>query len=193
MVIITVGVTLWRGWRVEAPPEPIAQTPPPITTPRSGENPWRDLEIAKAEYAPATPTDDLIWRDEGSELPSAPKVSLFARAMRPYQQDDFAEAERRLEQFLEKNPKHAEAHFYRGVSLLLLGRTADAVAPLETAVEHGDAQVREEAQWYLAQAYLKLGEPSKALPHLDAVIERSEKHRSEALPLRQQVREALRQ
>lgn len=191
-VVITIGGTLsmWRAWRVEAPSEQ-AKTPIPLvstpTLPR--ENPWRDLEIAKAEYAPAPP-DDLIWRDEGPETTRASKLSPFAQAMRPYERNDFVEAERQLRQFLAKNPRHAEAHFYRGVSVLM-SHTTDAIAPLEAATEYGRGRVVEEAHWYLALAYLKAGEPSKALRHLDAVMETAGEHRPEAIKLRQQVRHLL--
>lgn len=191
-VIIAVGIVLllWRGWRVEAPSDQQGKTPPAPTQLR--ENPWRGLQIAKADYTPevARPAD-LIWRDERPETPGRPRPSPFARAMRPYEQNNFAQAEQRLGLFLEKNPAHAGGYFYRGVSLLLLGRTADAIAPLETAIELGQGQVREEAQWYLALAYLKAGGLSRALTELDAVIKTSGKHRAEALQLRQQIREAL--
>ncbi|MBI4469899.1 MAG: zf-HC2 domain-containing protein [Acidobacteria bacterium] len=191
-VLITLSATLlmWRGWRVEAPSEQAKTLTPPVsTTPLPRENPWRDLQIAKAEYATAPP-DDLIWRDDGPETPRAPKLSPFAQAMRPYERDDFVEAERQLRQFLAKNPRHAEAHFYRGVSVLM-SHTTDAIAPLEAATEYGRGRVVEEAHWYLALAYLKAGEPSKALGHLDSVMETSGKHRPEAIKLRQQVRHLL--
>lgn len=189
MVIIAVSIgLLWRASRRETPSEQQAQTSsqPSSATPK--ENPWRDLKIAKAEYTPAVaPPGDLIWRDDNPGTPSQPKLSPFARAMRPYEGNDFAEVERRLAQFLENNPKHAQGYFYRGVSLLLLGKTADAIAPLEAAIEHGRGRVAEEAHWYLALARLRLGEPSKALEQLEAVMKTSGKHRSEAEQLRQQI------
>jgi hypothetical protein len=188
VIAVSVALLLWRGWPVEAPAERQAETPSPSssTTPEPRENPWRDLEIVKAEYTPAVaPSDELIWRDEGAS--GSPRLRPFARAMRPYERNDFAEAERRLARFLEKNPTHAEAHFYRGVSLLLLGRATDAIAPLEATVGHGHGRVVEEAHWYLALAYLKAGEPSKALKPLDAVVATSGRHRAEAEKLRRQV------
>jgi hypothetical protein len=195
VITVSVGLLLGRGWRVEAPAEQQAETPssPSSPTPGLRENPWRDLKIAKAEYTSAVvPPDDLTWRGGGANVPRSPKLSPFAQAMRPYDRNDFAEAEQRLAQFLEQNPGHAQAHFYRGVSLLLLGRTAEAIASLQTAIKHGPGGVSEEAHWYLALAYLKTGEPSKALGHLDAVVETSGKHHPQALQLRQQVRDTLR-
>jgi TolA-binding protein len=184
LLAVSLPLLVWQ-WQQRAPSDQQAKMPPTPSQPR--ENPWRNLEIAKADYVPAPP-DELIWRDEPG-TPTSPKVSALARAMRPYQQNDFAEAEQRLAQFLEKNPKHAQAHFYRGVSLLMLGRTTEAVAPLEAAVEYGQGRVSEEAHWYLAQAYLKADEPSKALEQLDTVIAAKGKYRADAEKLYERVRQ----
>jgi tetratricopeptide (TPR) repeat protein len=188
-IIILMGALflLGRGWRVEAPADNQAQPPSgqAPTTPQSSGNPWQYLEIAKAEYTPpAGPQDDLIWRDEG---PEPPKLSSFARAMRSYERGEYALAERRLERVLETDPTHAEAHFYRGVSLLLTGRPTDALAPLHAATRHGQGRLREDAHWYLALAYLKAGGPQQAVKHLDVVVQTSNRRRAEASQLRQQV------
>jgi tetratricopeptide (TPR) repeat protein len=192
-VLIALSIILWRGWRVEAPSPDVAgpSAPAPRTPPSSPENPWRHLEIAKAEYTPPAQTpDDLIWRDEGG--PSAPsKLTPFARAMRSYERGEYALAERQLERFLETDPTHAEALFYRGVSLLLIGRTADAIAPLQAATRHGPGRVREDAHWYLALAYLKAGGPPQALEHLNWVVQASGRHHSEARQLQQEIQSVI--
>jgi tetratricopeptide (TPR) repeat protein len=186
-IAVGAGLWFWRASRVEAPP-PQAQRPQPTpsatTTP---ENQWRDLQIAKAQYTPATtPRDEPLYRDDSPQAQRKP--SAFAQAMQPYERNDFAEADRRLGQFTEKNPSHAAAQFYRGVSLLLLGKSAEAIAPLETAVTKGEGRMREEAHWYLALTYLKTGDHLKALEQLDNVVQISGKRRSDAEALRKQVK-----
>ena len=190
VVAVTAGIVYWQGSRVEAPP-PQAQGPQPTasatTTP---ENPWRDLQIAKAQYTPATtPPDEPLYRDDSPQ--AQPKPSAFAQAMQPYERNDFAEADRRLKQFTEKSPGHAAAQFYRGVSLLLLGKPTEAIAPLETAVAKGEGRMREEAQWYLALTYLKVGDHSQALKQLDTVIPTSSRRRADAEQLRSEVKRVL--
>jgi len=190
VIAVAAGIVYWRGSRVEAPP-PQAQAPQPTPSAAAApENPWRDLQIAKAQYTPATtPQGELLYRDDSAQAQRKP--SAFAQAMQPYERNDFAEADRRLKQFTEKNPGHAAAQFYRGVSLLLLGKTADAVAPLEAAATLGQGRLREEALWYLAQTYLKTGDYSKALEQLDVVIQTSSKHRADAEQPRAQVKQIL--
>ena len=187
VIAVAAGIVYWQGSRVEAPP-PQAQGPQPTpSATTTQENPWRDLQIAKAQYTPATtPHDELLYRDNSPQ--AQPKPSAFAQAMQPYERNDFAEAERQLKQFSEKDPGHAAAQFYRGVSLLLLGKSAEAIAPLETAVAKGEGRVREEAHWYLALTYLKTGDHLKALEQLDSVIQISGKRRSDAEALRKQVK-----
>jgi len=192
VIAVGVGLLLWRGSRVESPPAQRAQTPLATPGTTTQENPWRDLEIAKAEYTPvATQEGEILWRDDSAEASERRKPGPFARAMESYGRNDFSEAERRLGQFVEKNPNHAAAHFYRGVSLLLLGKTADAVAPMEAAVANGQGRVRDEAHWYLALTYLRNGNHLKALEQLDTVVQISSKHRVDAEQLRQQVKQFL--
>ena len=100
----------------------------------------------------------------------------------------FHEAERQLALFLEAHPESADARFYRGVSLLMLGRTAEAAPPLMAAIEIGESRTREEARWYLALGFLKQDEPGKALEQLDVLATSPGHRRSEADKLRQEVR-----
>jgi tetratricopeptide (TPR) repeat protein len=185
LIAVALPLLVRQIREVEAPSEQQAERPAPRPSPTS-DNPWQNLEIAKAEYVPAS-QDDLVWRDE----PGRPKSSsddLFAEGMRLYQLNSFAVAQRRLAQFLRRNPQHAEAYFYRGVSLLLLDKTMAAIAPLEAAVKHSRGQFQQEAQWYLAQAYLKAGEPAKAREQLEAVIAAKGKRQAEAEKLRGQIK-----
>ena len=192
IIAVGIGYWLWRGSRVQSPPGQLTQTPHATPSGTTQENPWRDLQIAKAQYTPApTSPDDLIWRDDSPLSGEQRKRGPFAQAMQAYESNDFARAERQLGQFLEKDPKHAAALFYRGVSLLLLGKTADAVAPLEAAATLGQGRLRDEAHWYLAQTYLKTGDYSKALEQLDVVIQTSSKHRADAEQPRALVKQIL--
>jgi tetratricopeptide (TPR) repeat protein len=192
VIVAGAGLLVWREWRVKSPAGRQAQGPSATPTPRVPENPWQDLTIAKAEYTrPKTSREELIWRDGNAQTPNRP--GPFVRAMAPYEQNDFAAAEKQLAQFLEKNPNHAAANFYRGVSQLLLGKLSEAVTSLEAAVAHGDVGFREEALWYLALAHLKAGSHSRALADLDAVIGVSVKHRVEAEQLRQKVKQFIEQ
>ncbi len=132
-LILAVGVAGWSWWTRE---------------PRS---PWRDFAAAAAAYPlEAGVEDEIVWRGESAD-------DLRAAAMEPYRAGDYAAAERQLKDFLREHPQDAQAELYRGVSLLLLRRPGQAVAPLVDATAHGDEAVAREARWYLSLARLEIG------------------------------------
>ena len=83
----------------------------------------------------------------------------LGRALQPYRSDDFEEAARRLGEASAQHPGAAEPPLYQGVSLLLLDRPREAIAPLERAFSlapHGE--LRRDAEFHLAVARLRAGE-----------------------------------
>ena len=74
------------------------------------------------------PDSDLLWRGSGGS-----ESADLANALEPYEQDDFAEAARRLKVVVARHPQSAAAHLHLGVSLLFLRQPASAVSALETA------------------------------------------------------------
>ncbi len=152
-------------------------------TPAKSGNPWMNLQIAKAEYA-AAPEDEVIWRGGEESRPDP-----FVEAMKPYTTNNYAQAEEELADVIAKAPQNGSAHFYRGVSLLMLGRAADAIAPLQAAVDLGrNNEEKEEARWYLALAHLKSGQLDAAAAMLDSI---DGAHSDEARRQRQAIREYL--
>jgi len=182
--LLLLGLGLWRGLRSPEPP-PLAPASPAGTAP-ARQPAWADLPLSKAPYVPrAAALDELTWRDGDADPSRSSAAGAFARAMQPYEKDDFAEAARRLGLLVAQRPRYAEAHFYRGVSLLLLGRPQEATAALERADQHGSGVSREELLWYQALAYLKTDAPEKALAALEAPARGAGPHRAEAQRLRE--------
>jgi tetratricopeptide (TPR) repeat protein len=88
-------------------------------------------------------------------------------------------------------PNHAVAHFYYGVSLLLLGKHSEAITPLQQAVQLSVAELHESSRYYLALAYLKTNHPREAMAELEAVANMNGPHREAAAQLKQKVDEGL--
>jgi tetratricopeptide (TPR) repeat protein len=154
--------------------------PPAAAVSESAARSWKELPVAAAPYAPA-PEDELLYR---SDAPA--DASDFAEAMAPYVRGDDAAAEAALARFLQAHPRDARASFYRGVSLLRLGRPEDAVPLLGAAAESGPAP--EGARWYLALAHLQSGNEAAALRELDAVAGEGGANALEAARLAAEVR-----
>jgi hypothetical protein len=109
----------------------------------------------------------LVWR--GSPQPE--EAGVLARALEPYDANDFVEAARRLQEVVSRYPQSAAGHFYLGVSELFLGRDAAGAIALEHAerLAKGNAELAREARWYLALAYQRMGQTARAASLLDAL------------------------
>jgi hypothetical protein len=138
---------------------------------------WDNLAIPKAPYRGS---------NGRTVLRSADKA--FDRAMARYQGGEFAEAIDQLEVLSELEPSEAaEAKFYLGVSLLLTGRTKDAIQPLKQAEELRVGEGREASEYYLGLAYLKSNQPQAAVGELEAVVKANGEHRQAAEHLIQSI------
>jgi hypothetical protein len=99
----------------------------------------------------------LAYRGPGDR--SSTFLDDLGAALQPYRSDDFGEAARRLGEVGAKHPRAVEPPLYQGVSLLLLDRPRDAIAPLERAFSlAGDGELRRDAEFHLAIARLRAGE-----------------------------------
>ncbi len=90
----------------------------------------------------------------------------FDAAMAKYAAGQYADAEAGLSTVVTSAPDLAPAHFYLGVSRLLLGHPADARAPLEAAASLGVSPWSGESHFYLAKAALALDDVATATAEL---------------------------
>ncbi len=128
----TIGDRLARG----------GISPTPIETPDYKPGPGRGLGIT----APVTPGSERKFQD----------------AMALYGAPDFAsKAQPALREAVALDRANDQAQFWLGVTLLLTGKTADAVPPLEEAVRLAPASVQ--YKQYLLYAYLRAGDVERAL------------------------------
>lgn len=155
---------------------------PPSSSPELAHAPlsWETLAVPKADYVPPRP-DPAPFR-------SGDAAALFERAIANYQNGDYATAAQQFEGVVQLQPDNALAYFYRGVALLLAERAAEAVAPLEKAVELEAGFTRDRARYYLALAYLKTHQTDRARAQLEAILQNVCPYRADAEKLLQQLR-----
>jgi tetratricopeptide (TPR) repeat protein len=170
-ILTTVYVGGWRPGKKSASTGDLA-----VGTARA---PFDDLQIVKAAYKP--PRAGVILRTPRRD---------FDRAMAAYLSDDLPRAIQILRAVSDLDPDGAsEAKFYLGVSLLVVGRSEDAILPLKQASNLQDEIERENTLYYLALAYLKTNQPQQALPELEAVVQANGAHREDAQRLIQRIAE----
>ena len=156
---------------------------PPSSSPEMAHAPlsWETVAVPKADYIPPRP-DPAPFR-------SANAAALFERAIANYQNGDYATAAQQLEEVVQLQPDNASAYFYRGVALLLAERAAEAVAPLEKAVELEAGFTRDRARYYLALAYLRTHQTERARAQLEAILQNVCPYRTDAEKLLRQLRQ----
>ena len=155
IVLALAGILLTRSGQ-RAVPTPVPDAGTASVSPSLPANPWRDLKIPLPSYTPpSSAADDLVFRSDQAVAPPGP--GAFEHAMEPYAVGDFHLVERKLGEFLEEHPEHAEARLFRGAALARLGRTGEAVEEFGKALEGCAARVCDEARWHRALSRLKLG------------------------------------
>jgi tetratricopeptide (TPR) repeat protein len=165
-VLLAVGGGLLATYllRQERPPSIAQPSDATTSTPQLAEATppaWQNLEIPKAHYTPPREKPDL----------RGGPASAFERAMDAYKRNEFAAAAEQLEAVIRLESDPAEAYFYRGVSLLLLGQYRDAIGCLDRAAQLSVGEQREASHYYSALAYLKNDQPQEALAEFEAVIQ----------------------
>jgi|GEM_PF-1644026 len=110
----------------------------------------------------------LISYARGSDVPqefsrfSRQEYNLIVRAMKHYENGNYAKAARLFEQNVEVKPENAGLIFYMAVSQLGADKTAKAINNLSFIKELDQAPYRAQISWYLALAYLKDNQTEKA-------------------------------
>jgi cytochrome c-type biogenesis protein CcmH/NrfG len=116
---------------------------------------------------PALPAGGgLVWRG------AAPgEAEELARALEPFNANDFPESSRRLEAFVKRYPQNARGEFYLGVSRLFAGADADGIVALEHAerLARDDGDLAGHIAWYLALAYARVNQVERASSKLDGL------------------------
>jgi TolA-binding protein len=167
------GIVYMRVGPTPLPSEPPASAPEP--PPASA--PSRSLGPA-LEKAQVTLSAERALRVRGSGADSF--LEDFGAAIEPYRNDDYARAAERLGALARQHPKSPEAQFFLGVSLLFLGRSAEAAAALEKAVGLAKGPQRDDAEWYLALALIRTDQRAKALMRFEALCAREGTRRAAA-------------
>ncbi|RMG75930.1 MAG: hypothetical protein D6722_00215 [Bacteroidetes bacterium] len=112
-----------------------------------------------AHFQPYPNTVVVIPRDQGT------LSDPLAQAMDAYQRADYPTAIAMLDT-LSGAAERPDLQFYRSLSLLATGRTAEAIPAFEALVEAPTHAFSRESRWYLALAFLRNAQVDQARPLL---------------------------
>jgi hypothetical protein len=98
----------------------------------------------------------VTWRGD----PSAnPFLRDIAPAFDAYRASDYPRAVAAFDRLATAYPDSVDVRFFQGVSRMLAGDDAGAIAPLEAAARLGDAVFADDVPWFLAVAQQRSGRP----------------------------------
>ena len=119
-------------------------------------------------------------------------VPLFETAMQSYSRKDYGKASVTLREVTLKSPESPEARFFLGICYLMTNDTEAAISELKTAAALGDSEYREDAHFFLGQAYARKRDSINATRELDQVIEINGTQAAKARTLREIVNVSIR-
>ncbi len=159
-LIAAGGLGVWLARR-SAPRSSAEAVPPPVQL-RSGSSNTSGVILPLEKAVITIPAASvLVYRSDASSGQAF--LRDLAAALKPYRADDYAEANRRLENLSRKYPKSPEVPFYLGVSQLFMNQNARAIDSLQAARRLADESLRDSISWYLIVALNREGRDQQAL------------------------------
>jgi tetratricopeptide (TPR) repeat protein len=106
--------------------------------------------------------------DKPRRVPTNQARPFFRDAMVAYVDERYADATDLLEQAAKTEPSAADVNFYLGVCRLLQARPTDSIGPLQAVLVSANANDHDTSRWaqaahfYLAKAYIQIGDLADA-------------------------------
>ncbi|MCF6270063.1 MAG: hypothetical protein L3J41_10140 [Melioribacteraceae bacterium] len=110
-----------------------------------------------------------VYPDVTVHTRSSGSDSILAEAMLFYNSGNFDSAVEKLDEI--KEVSNEQVDFYKGVSLLVLDKPTEASEALLPLTKNKESNFYNEANWYIALAYLKLEKNKEAISHLNNIKE----------------------
>jgi hypothetical protein len=161
LAAILIAVIVWRD---SASPTRSAKSPQPPPQSTELRQPTFVLELVKpsVKLTPAA----LVLRGEGN---TGRFVDDVAPGLNAYRDGEYGAAVRALEAVQPRYPMSVEIPFYLGVSRLFLNQVPAAAQALESARGLNDESFNDDAAWYLAVAYERMGARERTWTLLDSL------------------------
>lgn len=186
-VVATAGAGALMYWRDAHDVRPGA------TEPRADGQPAARRSVFRLEKEELL---SLVPSGQPSFAPTDPaERSDLAEALAPYQIGNFGEALKRLRALVNNRPRSGPAHFYLGVTRLHVRQDFRAVPDLEFAQRAAKAAApyfQNSASWYLATAFVRVGQLDRGRPLLKALCENTGDSANRACAGLQELAEPIR-
>jgi hypothetical protein len=147
------------------------------------------LESAeKKQRKTTTKTASESVREKASSAALHQVEDFPAKIKQEYDSSHYQKAFDEAEAFLKKNPGNPQALFYSGISALGLGKEKTAVKRLESCLQTGATEWKDETSWYLALAYIRLNKTNDAAALLQSLAKGNSSRKQEAASLLEKLK-----
>ncbi len=166
-LVLVTGGALWTVGRKTAPGGgPTITDLPPVRASQPGaDTRAAAVESRVAELARVEPPVFIPLTMRSAEGARA----SFDNAMAAYATGRYADAATGLELVVSQQPAAANAHFFLGISYLMLDRTEDAIRELRQCLDTRDPGYAADAQFFLAKVFIRQCDREAAAQALEAV------------------------
>lgn len=164
-----IGFLFTKYWAVAAAVLIVAIVAVYFMVPRNASTP----EALYAEYF--MPYEDVMSVRDGSD-------PLLTEATHFYNNKEYTAAAERFQNYVAENEDDLNAQFYLGLSLMESGKEEDGIDALALVI-NGNGLLKEQAEWYRALAYLKLGDVESCKKHLDEINHEGHDYQGKAASL----------
>lgn len=117
----------------------------------------RSAKLSELAWQNPLPYTEILSRSPGDS------VTAFSRAMKGYLAQDYAQVSEELRAIVTAEPQDGRSWLYLGVCEYMNGQYKQASAALQQTLQSGERLYADHANWYLANVYLKSGEPDSAV------------------------------
>lgn len=112
---------------------------------------------------------------------------VLQKAYVAYQDKAYVNAIALFTETLHQNPNQIVPYFYIGQSKLAMGDAVGAIPTFQTVIDHKNNAYVTQATWYLALAYLKIGDRESATAQLRTLTQRQDVYGKKATALLEQL------
>ena len=105
--------------------------------------------------------------------------SELADMMDSYEEGNHAETIKKMTRYIKNHPNNHKIKFYRGISYLNNNEYSKAIKDFQDVILAG-AEYRDDAEWYLALAYLNTESKMTALEHFKTIAEKQNEYSAKA-------------
>jgi len=124
--------------------------------------------VTRGSHSSASAVSGTTGTPQPGTSGSSTAQDYFRDGMTAYVERRYETAADLLGQAVRLDPEFGEANLYLGICALLQGKAGDAISPLQSASRQKKSAIAQAGHFYLAKAYLKLGQLADAEAELHA-------------------------